>query len=163
MWPFNFTLLFWFIFLCCLVTKSCLTLCNPMDCSMTGFPVLHYHLEFAQAHVHWIHHQSVMPSNHLILCCPLLFLPSIFPSTGSFPVSQLFVSGGQSIGASASVSVLPINIMGWLPLGLIGFISLLSKELSRVFSGTTVQKHHFFGAQPSLWSNSHIHTMYIFN
>ena len=73
-----------------------------------------------------------------------------FPASGSFPMSHLFTSDGQSIGASASTSVLPMNIQGWFPLGLIDFISLKSKELSRVFSNTTVQKHQFFGAQLSL-------------
>ena len=90
---------------------------------MPGFPVLHHLLELAQTHVHWV----VMPSNYLILCHPLLLLPSIFPSVGSFPISRLFASGGQSIGASASV--LPMNIQGWFPLGLTGLISLLSKGL----------------------------------
>ena len=71
-------------------------------------------------------------------------------------MSWLFASGGQSIGASASASVLPMNIQDWFPLGLTGWISLLSKGLPRVFSSTTVWKHQFFGAQPSLWSNSHI-------
>ena len=80
-----------------------------------------------------------------------------FPASGSFPVSRLFTSGSQSIGASASASVLPVNIQGWFPLGWTGWISLQSKGLSRVFSNTTVQKHQFFGTQPSL-SNSHIHT-----
>ena len=101
---------------------------------------------------------SEIPSNHLILCCPLLLLPSIFPSIRFFPNSQLFASGGQSIGASASTSVRPVNIQSSFPLGLAGLISLWSKGLLRVFSSTTVQKHQFFGAQPSLWSNSHIHT-----
>ena len=81
-----------------------------------------------------------------------------FPVSGSFPVSQFFTSGGQSIGASASASVLPMNIQDWFPLGLTSLISLLFKGLSRVFSSTTVWKHQFFGAQPSLWSNSHIHS-----
>ena len=98
--------------------------------------------------------ESVMPSSHLILCRSLL-LPSVFPASGSFPVSWLFASCGQIIGASASV--LPVNIQNWFPLGLTGLISLLSKSLSRVFSSTIVQKHQFFKAQPSLWSNSHIH------
>ena len=102
--------------------------------------------------------ESVMRSNHLILCHLLLLLPSIFPASGSFPMSQFFASGGQSIGASASASVLPMYIQGWFPLGLTGLISLLSKGLSRVFSSTTVQRHQKFGAQPSLWSNSHICT-----
>ena len=102
--------------------------------------------------------ESVMPSNHLILCRPLLLLPSIFPSIRVFPTSQLLVSGGQSIGVSASTSVLPVNIQGWSPLGWTGWISLQSKGLSRVFSNTTVQKHQFFSVQLSLESNSHIHT-----
>ena len=81
-----------------------------------------------------------------------------FPESGSFPMSQFFVSGGQSIGASALASALPMNIQDWFPLGLTGCISLQSKWLSRVFSNTTVQKHQFFSAQLSLWSNSHIYT-----
>ena len=92
----------------------------------------------------------VMPSNHLILCHPLLLLPSIFPSIGSFPVSQFFASGGLSIGVSASASVLSVNIQVWFPLGWTGWIFLQSKGLSRVFSNTTVEKHQFFGPQPSL-------------
>ena len=109
--------------------------------------------------------ESVMPSNHLILCCPLLLRPSIFPSylqsfpeSRSFPMSQIVIWGSQSIGASASASVLPMNIQDWFPLGWTGCISLESKGLSRVFSNTTVQKHQFFGTQLSLESNSHIHT-----
>jgi len=81
--------------------------------------------------------------------------PQSFPASGSFPASRLFTLGGQSIGASASV--LPMNIQSWFPLRLTGWISLLSKGLSKVFS-STIQRHQFFGAQPSLWSNSHIHT-----
>ena len=80
--------------------------------------------------------ESVMPSNHLILCHLLLLLPSIFPGSGSFPRNQFFGSGGQSIGASASASVPPMNIQDWLPLGWTGWTSLLSKGLSRVFSNT---------------------------
>ena len=95
--------------------------------------------------------ELVMPSNHLILCHSLLLLPSIFPRLRSFPMSQHFASDGQSIGSSASASVLPVQ--GWSP----GLIVLLSKK-SRVFSSTTVRKHQFFGAQPSLWPNSQIHT-----
>ena len=81
-----------------------------------------------------------------------------FPVSGSFQMSQFFAWGGQSIGASASASVLPMNRQDWFPLGWTGWISLQSKGLSRVFSNTTVQKHQFFGAQLSSWSNSHIHT-----
>ena len=80
-----------------------------------------------------------------------------FPASGSFPVSQLFASGGQNIRVSALASVLPMNIQGWFPLGLTGLISLLSKGLSGVFFSTTVRKHRCFGAQPSLWPHSHIH------
>ena len=85
---------------------------------------------------------------------PLSFYLQTFPAAGSFPVSQLFVSDGQSIWGSATV--LPMNIQGWFPLGWTGWISLQSKQLSRVFSSTTVQKHQFLGTQPSLWSNSQI-------
>ena len=92
---------------------------------------------------------SVMPSNHLILCRPLLLLPLIFPSIRSFQMTQLFVSGGQSTGVSASTSALPMNTQDWSPLGWTGWISLQSKGLSRVFSNTTVQKHQFFGTQLS--------------
>ena len=91
---------------------------------------------------------SVIPFSHL----------QSFPASRSFPMSQFFTSGGQIIGVLASASVLPMNIQDWFLLGLTGWISLQSKGLSRVFSNTTVQKHQFFGAQLSLWSNSHIHT-----
>ena len=89
---------------------------------------------------------------------PFSSCPWSFPPSGSFPMSHLFISGGQSTGASTSASVLPMNIQSWFPLGLTGLISLLSKGLSTIFSRTTVQKHQFFSAQPSLWSNSHIGT-----
>ena len=94
--------------------------------------------------------ELVMPSNHLILCCCLLFLISIFPSIRVFPMNQIFTPGGQCIGASASPSVPLLNIQSLFPSGLIGLISLLSKELSGVFSSATIQKHQFFGAQLSL-------------
>ena len=81
-----------------------------------------------------------------------------FPASGSFPMSWLFALGGQSTGVSASASVLPMNIQDWFSLGWTGWISLQSKGLSRAFSNTTVQNHQFFSTQPSLWSNSHIHT-----
>ena len=80
-----------------------------------------------------------------------------FPASGSFPMSPFFASGGQSIGVSASASLLPMNIQDWFPSGWTGWISLQSKGLSRVFSNTTVPKHQFFSIQLSLWSNSHIH------
>ena len=94
--------------------------------------------------------ESVMPSNHLILCCPLLLLLQSFPVSASFPVNQFFVSGDHSVGVSASASVLPMNTRDWSPLGWTGWTSLQSKGLSRVFSNTTVQKHQFFSAQLSL-------------
>ena len=125
-----------------------------MDSTMPGFPVLYYLLEVPQTHVHWIT-DAVQPSHHLI---PFSSCLLSFPASGSFPMSQFFASGDQSIGASASVSVFPKNIQDWFPLGLTGWISLQSKGLSRVFSSTRVQKHQFFSAQPSLWSNSYIHT-----
>ena len=98
-------------------------------------------------------HPTISSSNVLFSCC----LQS-FPQTWSFPMSQFFASGRQSIGASASASVLPMNIQDWFPLGLTGLSSLQSKGFSRIIPNTTVQKHSFFGAQLSLWSNSHIHT-----
>ena len=96
--------------------------------------------------------ESVMPSNHLI---PLFSCLLSFSASGSFPVSQFFASGGLNTGTSASASVLPMN---WFPSGWTGLISIQSKGLLRVFSNTILQKHQFFGPQPSLWSNSHIHT-----
>ena len=89
---------------------------------------------------------------------PFSSCPQSFPASGSFPMSQFFASGGQSIGVSTSTSVLPVNTQDWSPLGWTGWICLQSKGLSRVFSNTTVQKHQFSSAQLSLWSNSHIHT-----
>ena len=89
---------------------------------------------------------------------PFSSCPQSLPASGFFPVSQLFTWGGQSMGVSASASVLPMNTQDWSPLGWTDWISLQSKGLSRVFSNTTVQKHQFFGAQPSSQSNSHIHT-----
>ena len=118
-----------------------------MDCSTPGLSVLHYLLEFAQIHVHW-----VSDANRLIPCFPLLFLLRSFPASRFFPMSWHFTSGGQSIRASASASVLPMTIQGWFPLGLTGLISLQSKGLSRVFSSTTIQKHQFFSTQPSLYT-----------
>ena len=94
--------------------------------------------------------ESVMPSNHLILCVPFSFCLQSFPASGSFLMSQCFTSGGQSIRVSASESVLPMNTKDWSPLGWTGWISLQSKGFSRVFSNTTVQKHQFFTAQLSL-------------
>ena len=101
---------------------------------------------------HWCH--STISSSVV----PFSSFPQSFPVSGSFQMSQLFASGGQNIGVSASASVLPMNIQDWFPLRWTCWISLQSKGLSRVFSNTTVQKHQFFGAQLSIRSNSHIHT-----
>ena len=96
-----------------------------------------------------------------ILSSVIPFSPCLqsFPASGSFPMSQLFASGGQSVGVSATASVLSMNSQGWFPVGLTGWISLLSKGPLRVFSNTTVQKHQFFCAWPSLWSKSHIQSL----
>ena len=107
--------------------------------------------------------ESVMHSNHIILCRPLLLPSSVFPSRGSIQMSQLFASGGQSIGISASTSVLPMNTQDWSPLECTGWITLQSKGLSRVFPNTTVQKHKFSGTELSSQSNSHIHTWLLEN
>ena len=114
-----------------LVAQLCLTLCNPMDCSMLGFPVHYQFLELAQTHVHGVG-DAIQPSHPL--SSPLSSCPQSFPASGSFPVSQFFTSGGQSIEVSASASVLPMNIQDWFPLGVTSWISLQSKGLSRVFS-----------------------------
>ena len=127
------------------ITQLCPTLCDPMDCNMPGFPVLHYLPEFAQTHVHWVD-EPIQPSH---LLSPFSSCLQSFPALGSFSVSWLFASGGQSIGASASASVLPMNIKDWFLLGLTSLISLQSKGLSRVFSNTTVQNYQFFSAQLS--------------
>ena len=120
-------------------------LCNPMDCTMPGFPVHHQFPEFTQIYVHWVS-DAIQPSHPLSSPSP----PTFNLSQQYFPRSQFFASGGQSIGVSASTSVLPMNTQDWFPLGWTGLISLQSKGFSRVFSSTTVQKHHFFSVQPSL-------------
>ena len=99
-----------------------------MDCSTPGFPVLHYLPEFAQTHVHWVG-DAIQPSHPVF---PFSSCPQSFPASGSFPMSWLFASGSQSIGSSASVSVLPMNTQDCFPLGLTGLIFLLSKGLSSV-------------------------------
>ena len=134
---------------CCSVTKSCLTLCDPMDCSMPGLPVPHHLPEFAQVHVQCIS-DAIQPSHPLTPSSPALNL--------SPHQSCLSVSGNQNTGASASASVLPMSIQGWVPIRLTDLISLLSKRLSRVLSNTPFQKHQFLNSQPSLCSNCHIHT-----
>ena len=137
---------------CCSVAKSCPTLCVPMNGSMSGFPVLHYLSEFAQMNVHWIGNAYPQPSSSLPA-------PQSFPASGFFfSVSWLFASGSQSIGVSASASILSMNIQDWFLLGLTSLISLQTKRLSRVLSKTTIRRHQFFSTQSFLWSNSHICT-----
>ena len=149
------------------IAQSCLTFCDHLDDSMPGFPVL-YPMELAQTHVHWVgdtittmwtaaHQASCpLPNGACSNSCPLSqwYHPTIlssvvpfssclqsFPTSESFLISQLFASGGPSIGTSASASLLPMNIQDWLPLGWTGLISLQSKGLSRVFSSTTIWKY----------------------
>ena len=117
-------------------------------------PVHHQPPELAQTHVHR-GSDAIQPSHPLSSPSPPAF--NLSQHQGLFKWVSSLASGGQSIGVSASASVLPMNIQDWFPLGLTGLI-LQSKGLSRVFSNTTVQRHQFFDAQPSLWSNSHIHT-----
>ena len=123
------------------VVQSCPTLCNPMNCNTPGLPVHHQLPESTQTHVHPSISSSVIPFSSC---------PQSFQASGSFPMSQLFVSGGPNIGVSASTSILPMNTQDWSPLGWTGWISLQSKGLSRVFSNTIVQKHQFFSTQLSL-------------
>ena len=130
-----------------------------MDYSTPGSSVLHRLLEFAQIHVHWVSDAYLTSSS----AAPFSFCLKSFPASESFWMSQLFTSGGQSIGASASALVLPINIQGWFLVGLTGLISLQSKGLSRVFSSTTIWKHQFFSSQLSVRFNSHICTWLLEN
>ena len=139
---------------CCLVAQSCPTLCDPMDCSTSSFPVLHYLPEVAQSHVQQVS-DAIQPSYPLSSPSPPAF--NLSQHQGLFQWVSASHQVAKVLGVSVSASVLPMNIQGWIPLGLTDLISLLSKKLSRVFSSTTVQKHQFFGAQPSLWSNSNNH------
>ena len=126
---------------CCSVAKSCLTLCDRLDCSIPCYPIFHYLLSWLKL----MSIELVMPSNHLIFCCPLLLLPSGSPSIRVF-------------FKKSALSIRGPKCWNWFPLGLTGLISLLSKRLSWVFSSTTFQKQQFFSTQPSLWSKSQIHT-----
>ena len=136
--------------------------CSPFSCSVMSRSVtpwtaacqIFLSITSSQSLLKLMYIELVMPSNHFIFCWPLLHLLSIFPRIGSLPMTKLFASGCQSIGASASI--LAMNSQDWFPLGLTGLISLQSKGLLRVFSNTTVWKHQPFGTQPSLWSVSHI-------
>ena len=136
------------------VTQSCLTRCDPMNPSTPGLPVHHQLSEFTQTHIHRVS-DAIQPSHPLSSPSPPT--PQSLPASESFPMSQLFAWGGLSTGVSALTSFLPKNTHDW-SLEWTGWISLQSKELSRVFSNTTFQKHQFFGTQLSSQSNSHIHT-----
>ena len=130
------------------VAQSCPTLCDPMDYSTPGLPVHHQLPKFTQTYAHWVGdviHPTISSS-----VIPFSSCLQSFQASASFPMSQFCASGGQNIGVSALVSVLPVNIQDWFPLGWTGWISLLSKGLSGVFSKTTVQEHQFFGTQLSL-------------
>ena len=138
----------------CSSAKPCLILCSPVDCCTPGFPVHGYLSKFSQTHVHWVS----VPSNHLILCHPLLLLPSIFPSIRIFSNESIlhirypmYWSFSFSISPSKEYSGLISSRIDWFDL-------LAVKGLSRVFSSTTIWKHQFFRAQPSLWFSIHIHT-----
>ena len=122
-------------------------LCDPMNHSTPGLPVHHQLPEFPQIHLHWVG-DAIEPSHPM--STPSRPAPQSFPVSGSFQMSRLFTLCSQSIGVSASTSVLPMNTQDWYPLGWSCFISLQSKGLSKVFSNTTVQKHQFFGTQLSL-------------
>ena len=136
------------------VAQSCPTLCDPMNRSTSGLPVHHQHPEFTQSHIHRVS-DAIQPSHPLSSPTP----PAPNPSQHqSFPMSQLFAWGGQSTGVSTLASVLPMNTQDQSPLERIGWISLQSKGLSRVFSNTTVQRYQFFGTRLSSQSNSQIHT-----
>ena len=137
---------------CCSNAKLCLTVTQRTAACQASLSITNF-----QSLLKLMAIESVMPSNHLVSVTPFSSCPQSFPASRSFPMSRHFTSDDQNIRVSASASVYPMNIQGWVPLELTGLISLLSKGLSRVFSNTTVQHHQFFSAQP-LWSNSHIHT-----
>ena len=139
---------------CCSVAQLCLTLCNPMDyiACQASCPSLSPRVCSNSCPLSQWCHPTVSSS-----VTPLASCPQSFPESGSFPVSQLFASGDQSTVALASASVIPMSIQSWFPLGLTGFISLMSKGLSRVFSSTTIRTHQIFGTQLSLWSSSQVH------
>ena len=132
------------------VAQSCPTLCDLMNCSTPGLPVHHQLPEFTQINIHRVS-DAIQPSHPVV---PFSFCPQSLPASKSFPMSQLFSWGGQSTGISALASFLPKKSQGWSS----EWTGWIPKGLSRVFSNITVQKHQFFGAQPSSQSNSHIRT-----
>ena len=140
---------FKFVVLSCPVV---VTFCDSKDDSTPGLPVPHHLPEFAQVHVHCVG-DVVQPFHPLMPSSPSALNLSL--ASGTFVVSHLFTWDDQNTGASASASVLPVNIQGWSPLRLTGLISLLSKGFTGVFSSTMIWRHQFFGVLPSFWSSSH--------
>ena len=140
-----------------IVAQSCPTLCNSMDCSTPGFLVLCYPPEFAQIYVRWVS-DAIQPSRPLLPPSPFAFNLSQHQGLFQSKSESAFHNRWPKYWSFSSASDLPMNIQDWFPLGLTGLISLQSKGLARVFSSTTIWNHQFFGAQPSLWSNSHIRT-----
>ena len=141
-------------FCCCSVAQSCPALCDLMDCSTPGFPVHHHLPELAQTHVHWV--GDAIQSSH-----PLSSLSSAFNLSqlqGLFQWVSSLYQVAKILELQLQHQSFQVNIQGWFLLRLTGLLSLLSKGFSRIFSSTRVQKHQFFSTQPSLWSNSHIHT-----
>ena len=153
MWLLSSLLVWWLSCYCCSVAKLCSTLWTPWTEACQAL----LSSAIFQSLLRFMSIELVMPSNHSILWCPLLFA-SIFLSFRVFSNELALHIRSQSIGASASASFLPMNIQDLFPLGLTGLTSLLSKGLSRVSPSTTLQKHQFFSAQPSLCSNTHIRT-----
>ena len=143
----------WISNCCCSVAQSCPTLCHGLQHTRPPCPSPTPGVYSNSSPLSRWCHPATSSSVILFSSCP-----QSFPASGCFQMSQLFASGSQSIGVSASTSVLPTNIQDWFPLGWTGWISLQSKGLSRIFSNTTVQKHQFFSAQLSSQSHSHIHT-----
>ena len=138
---------------CCSFIKSCLTLCDLMDCIAQQAPLSSWN--FSLSLLKFMTIELEMPSNHLILCCPLLLFPSVFPSINVFSnVAAVHIRWPKYWSFRVSLSN---NYSGWFPLWLTGLIFLQCKGFWRVFS-SIIQKHQFFSAQSSLWSNSHIHT-----
>jgi len=146
---------FYFFYQFSSVTQLCPTLCDPMDCSRPGFPVHHQLLELTQTHVHWVG-DAIQPSHLLLSPSPPAF--NLSQNQGLFQRVSSSDQVDKILELQFSASVLPMNIQSWFPLELTGLRSLPSKRLSRILFSTTVPKHQFFGTQPSLWSNSHIHT-----
>ena len=140
---------------CCSVAKSCPTLCDPMDCSTPGFPVLHYLPEYAHTHAPWVS-DPIQPSHPLSPPSP--FALNLSQHQGPFQWVRCLHQVPKVLELQLQHQSFRWVFQDWSPLGLTGLISSQSKEFSRVFSSTTVWKHQFFSAHLSLWSNSHIHT-----